>query len=201
MTREKLVAELQKKQTSIKELAFQTILKNRTLHGGILAEGSRFMRHGERGKGVASRWYPQTIANRIRHIALISDKIEFMNGDGLRVLEERATTSNAIFFIDPPYTAGGKNAGARLYTHFHLDHERLFRICESIESDFIMTYDNAEEVKKLARKHGFQMKPICMQSRQLTKMTELMIGRNLDWLEETPRVYEKRAAYKTRHRA
>ena len=25
-----------------------------------------------------------------------------------------------VFFIDPPYTAGGKKAGNRLYTHFEL---------------------------------------------------------------------------------
>ncbi|WP_232218946.1 hypothetical protein [Chloroflexus sp. Y-396-1] len=42
MTRENVEEELQRVPISTREKAFQTILKNRTLHGGILAEGSRF---------------------------------------------------------------------------------------------------------------------------------------------------------------
>jgi DNA adenine methylase len=33
---------------------------------------------------------------------------------------------DAVFFIDSPYTAGGKRAGSRLYTHFEVDHEKTF---------------------------------------------------------------------------
>jgi DNA adenine methylase len=201
MTEENLLAELQTKRKKVREIAFQTILKNRTLHGGILAEGSRFMRYGERGRGIASRWYPQTIAKRIRNIALVADRIEFVHGDGMRVLEKYAAKRDAIFFIDPPYTAGGKNAGARLYSHYDIEHESLFQVCERLQGNFLMTYDTAEEVKRLARKHGFQMKQIAMQNRQLTKMVELVIGRDLDWLHESPRVFEKKAHYKARRRA
>ena len=35
---------------------------------------------------------------------------------------------DTVFFIDPPYTAGGKRAGARLYAHNELDHALLFDI-------------------------------------------------------------------------
>jgi site-specific DNA-adenine methylase len=48
---------------------------------------------------------------------------------------------------------GGKKAGKRLYKHHELDHERLFTICESLVGDFLMTYDEAEEVKEMARRH------------------------------------------------
>jgi DNA adenine methylase len=52
-------------------VAFQTILKNRTLHGGILAEGSGFIKYGENGKGIRSRWYPATLAKRL--VNLVED--------------------------------------------------------------------------------------------------------------------------------
>jgi DNA adenine methylase len=172
-----------------------TILKNRTLHGGILAEGSRFIRNGERGKGISSRWYPRTLAKRMTNLSLVANRIEFQHGDGMDVLIAHADDKNAIFFIDPPYTAGGKRAGTRLYTHFELDHERLFRICKGLAGDFLMTYDNAEEVKKLARRHGFEMKPVAMKNTHHAQMTELLIGRNLDWLAESPRVYETASKY------
>src|ERR1700677_495491 len=58
-------AELSKTPKNERELAFQTIIKNRTQHGGILAEGAGVLKHGENGKGILSRWYPQTIAKRI----------------------------------------------------------------------------------------------------------------------------------------
>ena len=37
-----------------RERAFKTIVRNRTLHGGILAPGSRFVKAGEAGKGITS---------------------------------------------------------------------------------------------------------------------------------------------------
>lgn len=41
MTREAVEEEIKRTPATKREKAFQTILKNRTLHGGILAEGSR----------------------------------------------------------------------------------------------------------------------------------------------------------------
>src|SRR5215208_7352729 len=53
---------------SLKEKAFQTILKNRTFHGGILAAGSAPIKHGENGRGIKSRWYAETLSKRILEI-------------------------------------------------------------------------------------------------------------------------------------
>lgn len=90
---------------------------------------------------------------------------------------------NAVFFIDPPYTAGGKSAGSRLYTYSEVDHEQLFSLCEKIRGDFLMTYDNAEEVRALAKRHGFQTKPVAMKNTHHAEMNDLLIGRDLAWVE------------------
>jgi DNA adenine methylase len=50
----------------ILDQAFQTIVKNRVNHGGILASGAGRIKSGENGKGLASRWYPETLSRRIR---------------------------------------------------------------------------------------------------------------------------------------
>ena len=50
------------------ERAFQTILRNRVNRGGILAPGAGRVKTGEKGKGMFSRWYPQTLAKRIMAI-------------------------------------------------------------------------------------------------------------------------------------
>lgn len=98
------------------------------------------------------------------------------------VLRRNARRSDAVFFVDPPYTAAGKKAGSRLYTCSEMDHEELFKVTSRIKGDFLMTYDDAEGVRDLARRNGFDMETVAMKSTHHAKMTELLIGRNLDWV-------------------
>ncbi|MFQ5585690.1 MAG: DNA adenine methylase [Thermodesulfobacteriota bacterium] len=198
LTRESVTDEISRKTTITKELAFQTILKNRTFHGGILANGSGLIKYGESGKGIHSRWYPQTLAKRLRNLEHISNRLSFRHDDGLKVLNEYSNNQDAIYFIDPPYTAGGKSAGKRLYKYYAIDHENLFSLCEKLNGDFIMTYDNAAEVRALAKKHGFVAKPIAMRNTHHAELTELVIGRDLGWMDGVGRVLEEKVNYKRR---
>ena len=174
---------------SRREQAFKTILKNRTFHGGILAPGSGPIKHGENGKGIASRWYPETLRKRIVGIDHTKERIDFIEGDGLEVLRHQAAKSKSVFFIDPPYSVAGKgkSAGRRLYSCFELDHHRLFELTSKIAGDFLMTYDNADEVLELAKEFGFDTEPVAMKNTHHAEMTELLIGRNLDWARRRPR--------------
>jgi DNA adenine methylase len=169
--------------TSLRERAFQTVVHNRTSRGGIMAEGAGLIKHGD-GKGIASRWYPETLARRIRDIGRIRDSLSFIQGDGLQVIADHQD-AETVFFVDPPYTAGkgSKRAGRRLYTHADLDHERLFELLEGIQGDFLMTYENSEDLQEMARRHGFDFRPVAMKNTHHAKMTELVIGRDLDWLD------------------
>ena len=126
---------------------------------------------------------------------LIHKKLEFRHANAFGILEEYQNRKDSVFFIDPPYTAGGKKAGKRLYAHYEVDHDRLFQKCACLKGDFIMTYDNAKEVVHLAEEYGFQVKPIPMKNTHHAKMTELVIGRNLDWMEGIERVLEEKAIY------
>ncbi|MBN1284250.1 MAG: DNA adenine methylase [Anaerolineae bacterium] len=181
LTRENVEACLTEPADVLREKAFQTILMNRVNRGGIMAHGAGRMKHGD-GKGMASRWYPKTLKKRILGITYGRDRITFVKGDGLEMLRRQAHRTDAVFFIDPPYTAGGKSAGSRLYNHSEIDHEELFAVANTLEGDFLMTYDNNEEVQALAQKHGFDMQPIAMKNTHNAKMTELLVGRDLDWI-------------------
>lgn len=161
--------------------AFQTILKNRVFHGGILAKGSSMMRAGENGKGVVSRWYPKTLSRRINDIHGIRERLEFHHDDGLKFIDSYGNDGSAVFFVDPPYTAGGKRAGSRLYNHSTIDHESLFERLNNTKGDFLMTYDNAPEVVSMAQHWNFESEPISMKNTHHAKMTELLIGRDLSW--------------------
>lgn len=195
LTRESVIEEISNSNVDTKEKAFQTILKNRTNHGGILASGAGLLKHGENGKGIRSRWYPETLAKRFLDLTIVANRIDFCQVDGLDILQAYSDKKDVIFFIDPPYTAGGKKAGSRLYRHCNLDHDRLFSICEQLSGDFLMTYDNAEEVKILARKHGFQMRLISMNNTHHATMEELVIGKDLTWMDQYQAVHEPREEY------
>ena len=196
LTPESAKAELAKAAPANRDLAFQTILKNRTAHGGILAEGAGVLKNGENGKGILSRWYPRTIANRITNIELVAKRLKFIHGDAFEIMTKHLKDKDAVFFIDPPYTAGGKRAGSRLYTHSKIDHAQLFALCEKLRGDFLMTYDNAEEVRALAKKRGFETKAVSMKNTHHAEMTELLIGRNLDWVEDGGIFREEAPPYK-----
>jgi DNA adenine methylase len=96
-------------------------------------------------------------------------------------MRQNAQRPDAVYFIDPPYTAGGKKAGRRLYTHSQLDHEELFRVASALKGGFLMTYDDAPELHDLAQVHGFDTALVSMQNTHLAKMKELLICRDLDW--------------------
>ncbi len=194
VTVENVLAELQLPCDSMRQQAFNTILKNRTFHGGILAQGSGLLKNGENGKGIRSRWYADTLCRRIAAIAEVRRRIKFTKGDGLLYLRDSLSDQSAVFFIDPPYTAGGKGkrAGRRLYTHNDLNHDALFDLAQKIRGDFLMTYDNDPEVLEMARCRGFDTQVVPMKNTHNTEMVELLIGRNLSWarafLDEKPEI-------------
>lgn len=144
-----------------------------------MAPGAGLVKTGENGRGIRSRWYPATLARRIREINHLKDRFHFIEGDAFKVIREHQEDADACFYIDPPYTVAAK----RLYVAWQINHEELFLEMARCKGDFLMSYDNAKEVEELARKFGFQSKSIAMKSTHHTKKTELLIGKNLDWLE------------------
>lgn len=161
------------------ERAFRTILKNRVNRGGILAPGTGLIKEGENGKGLRSRWYPETLKKRILAIAGVREEITFVAGDGLEVMRQHVDNPEVAYFIDPPYTV----AGRRLYNNWELDHAALFDLVASLSGDFLMTYDNDERVRALAAEHGFDTRQVAMKNTHHAKMTELLIARDLTWVD------------------
>ncbi len=161
-------------------LAFQALVHNRVSRGGITAPGAGIVKNGENGRGLRSRWYPETLRRRLLDIVSIKDRIQFIAGDGLIAIHDSADKPDAAFFIDPPYTV----AGRRLYRHSEIDHEALFACASTIRGHFLMTYDDAPEVRLLANRFGFRVGEVRMKSTHHTTKTELLISRNLEWMND-----------------
>lgn len=163
------------KPRALRKRAFRTIIKNRMQRGGIMAAGAGLVKKGEAGRGLNSRWYPETLVKRIDALRTIRSRIAFHCGDAFEYVRRWADDPGAFFFVDPPYTAGGKRAGARLYAHNAIDHEALFALMASVRGSVMMTYDDAPEVHALARQHGFRVERVPMKTTHHAVMHELLI--------------------------
>ncbi|MER2599925.1 MAG: hypothetical protein ABTQ73_10435 [Caldilineales bacterium] len=98
------------------------------------------------------------------------------------MIEQHHDQHEVAFFIDPPCTASTKKAGRRLYTHHEIDHQRLFHLTADVSGDFLMTYDDAQEVRLLAEQHQMATRLVSMTNTHHATLYELLIGRDLNWV-------------------
>ncbi len=174
---------------SLRERAFQTVLRNRMQRGGIMAEGAGLIKTGENGRGLLSRWYANTLAQRIREINQRKDRFTFVAGDAFELMATYSADPDAVFYIDPPY----KLAARRLYSCWEIDHASLFAMAATFRGDFLMSYDDDPQIRSLAAAHGFQVRGIAMKNTHHEKQHELLIGRDLAWID-SPKVSRKSVA-------
>ena len=153
------------------DAAFRTLLRNRVSRGGILAKGASLVKRGENGQGIASRWYADTLAARIRAIGNCASQFTILNGDGMSLVRLCKDNEDAALFVDPPYTAAGK----RLYTYNEIDHEDLFERMSHVRGAFMMTYDESPDVIEMACKYGFHLAKVPMKNTHHAVMYELLI--------------------------
>ncbi len=188
LNRESVAEALRREPASRRERAFAVILRNRVQRGGIMAPGAGLVKSGENGRGLVSRWYPETLARRIREIAALKGRFTFVEGDGLEVVRQHAGDGRAAFFVDPPYTV----AARRLYSHWQVDHRALFALLAEVKGDVLLTYDHTREIAELAAEFGFATQAIAMKNTHHARMSELLIGKDLAWLKEAARGRESR---------
>lgn len=169
--------ELQNEDNSIIGSAFKTILKNRVFHGGIITKGAGLIKNGENGKGISSRWYPITLSQRILAIEHIANKLNFYKTDGFSIIEQYIDEPTTTFFIDPPYTLAGK----RLYTHYNINHERLFELCSAIKGRFMLTYDDTPEVRNWIEKYNLSHITIPMKTTHHVTKSEIIVCDSFEW--------------------
>ena len=140
-----------------------------------MAPGAGLVKDGEAGRGLSSRWYPDTLAGRIQVLRTLRNDVTFLHCDAFITIRQFIANPNACFFIDPPYTAGGKKAGTRLYSHNEIDHESLFALMATARGSVMLTYDDTPEVRAMADRHGFHIQTVPMKNTHHAIIYELLI--------------------------
>lgn len=132
------------------DLAYSLLFLNRTNRSGIVKKAGVIGGKNQDGKyKLDCRFNKAGIIDKIRLIEKYKHRIHVSNLDALDFLNQKdnEVTGKRFFCIDPPYYVKGSS----LYTNFyqHNDHLELSKTISQLESPWILTYDNADEIKAM----------------------------------------------------
>ena len=142
-------------------VGFSVFYLNRCNRSGILFGSAPIGGYAQAGKWrLDARFYRETLAARVRAIALQRDHIHITNEDARTFLVNalpRGRARRRVFaYLDPPYYANGGN---RLYRNSYTnrdDHQKLARsMLRRVSLKWIMSYDDAPFIRALYRTCDF----------------------------------------------
>lgn len=134
-------------------VGFAAFFLNRTnrsgiIHGGVIG--------GKQQKGkwkINARYNKETLIRRIRTIAKFRDRIDLRNIDACDLLcsHIRSNIAPTFWYFDPPYFVKGQGLYENHYRYS--DHAQLAELVGSIEDPWVVSYDDAPEIRKLFKGH------------------------------------------------
>lgn len=138
-----------KNKKEIIKLGIATFYLNRVNRSGILKAGVIGGKNQNGNYKMDCRFNKEKLIKKILEISKYKENIKFYNLDVLDFIEEinKMEKKNLFVFFDPPYY----KRGSELYTNF-FKYENHFNLSERIKKldlNWIVTYDNCDEIKKM----------------------------------------------------
>lgn len=164
-----------KQKVSLLDLGFSTFFLNRTNRSGIINGG---VIGGKKQKGqwkIDARFNKNDLFERIKRIADYRSRIEVYNLDACDLIQElkQSLPKKTLFYLDPPYYLQGKKLYVNYYNH--QDHITVARKVKSLKKfNWIVTYDNREEIKLLYNKHRKLEYSLTYTASEIIKGSEVM---------------------------
>lgn len=131
-------------------LGFATFFLNRTNRSGILNAGPIGGKEQQGIWKIDARFNRDSLVDKLKLIALYSERITVLNDDGAAVIERFAKSDNSFFYVDPPYF----RKGADLYLNaFKLaDHQKLAEtLIKHVNAKWLLSYDDESVIRELYR--------------------------------------------------
>ena len=154
-------------------IALWVIVKTHTSFGGHLDQG------GLRSEShIDERWYPEALSQRLAMVRALASRIIIHHMKAVECLR-KYSHANYSAYIDAPYPGLEKD----LYRKAHMNHAELFETLATWPGNWFATYNNDALVGALCHQHGFRYERLQMRNAHHIQKTELIIGRNLDWLK------------------
>ena len=135
------------KKSDILKLGFSTFFLNRVNRSGIIRAGVIGGIEQNGNYKIDCRFNKKNLIERIKEINKYKKKIEFYNLDAIDFLKKIEKKKKIFIFFDPPYFNKGKD----LYTNFYSidDHINLANHISGLKQNWIITYDNTDEIRKI----------------------------------------------------
>lgn len=158
------------------EIGFSTFFLNRVNRSGIIDKAGPIGGKNQSGSyKMDCRFNKKRLIEQIKKIASYKENIQLYNLEAREFIDKIVLkTRNSFAFFDPPYY--GK--GPELYTNFyvHDDHINLSQdiIKKMKNRKWIVTYDNAKEIKDMYTKaDGFEFE-LCYTLQEKKRACEVM---------------------------
>lgn len=130
------------------ELGFATFFLNRTNRSGIMNGG---MIGGKEQRGewkIDARFNKDDLLARIERVGRYRSRIHLSNFDAIVFLSKlKRKIRNKLIYLDPPYFKKGPDLYLNAYKAD--DHARVRDAVRRIESPWVVSYDDAPEIKAL----------------------------------------------------
>lgn len=131
------------------DLAFSTFFLNRSNRSGILFGGVIGGQAQDSEWTLAARFNKRDLVERIERVADLRSRITLTNMDALELLRTVGPRlpRRSLVYLDPPYYVKGKGLYEDHYAHE--DHERVAAEVFKLERPWIVSYDNAPEIRAM----------------------------------------------------
>ncbi|EHU1558648.1 DNA adenine methylase [Acinetobacter baumannii] len=178
--------QLNKNKVSDFELAFSSFFLNRTNRSGIILKAGMIGGFKQEGNyKIDCRYNKKTLIDKIKRIEKYKHRIHLYNLDALEFFEvtKSSLPKSSMYCIDPPYFEKGQT----LYTNAYekQDHEKIAETILKLKRPWILTYDNAEEIRKLYRsrkQYTFDLNYSAAEKRVGTEL--LVVSKNIKISDE-----------------
>jgi DNA adenine methylase len=139
------------KPMSLLEKGFATLFLNRTNRSGIIKAGVIGGLNQESEYRLDCRFNKEDLIRKIRRIGNRREQISLTCLDAEAFITDiiPTTAKSTLVNLDPPYFGKGRD----LYTNFYQpsDHAKLAEAVVKIERSWMVTYDDAQEIRALYR--------------------------------------------------
>lgn len=138
----------------IYELGFSTFFMNRTNRSGIITAGIIGGRNQNGDWKIDARYNKPELISRIERIASMSERITLTRLDAVKLIHKcrLELPQSTLYYCDPPYYVKGQ---ALYLNHYNpSDHQNIADEMHRITNQhWVMTYDNAPEIRRLYEKY------------------------------------------------
>jgi DNA adenine methylase len=145
---------------NLREAALKCLYLNRTSFSGVLHDhAGPIGGQSQKNWTIGCRFNREKLSSRILELSQFSKRVRSISHQSwVKVCETWKKEDKAFFYLDPPFYHKAK----RLYRFIFNDNEHrlLHEYLNYLQSPWILSYDNAQEVRKLYDDQGFNARII-----------------------------------------